>query len=420
MFLKLLKHPDNNKPHVAYYYLGRVYVEQGKGFWPKAKKSYIQSLRLRSDYENAMLALVKLYEAEGKREKAIGLASSFQERVGPKQRTARYLSVVYLERGDQEKALVQLRYLESFEKSNLNIKMKLALILIEKKDLKQAVYKLEEILAIAPESDKIRFYLAAVYEELGETRLSIENFIKVPSFSSYYLESVMHVASLYKRENRLDDSIRTVKRALEFRKDVPQLYTLYASLLNDRKDYKMAVATLLDAVKLFPKDTQLRFFLGTIFDRMGQTDLTIIQMNKVLEIDGNHVQALNYLAYTYAEQGGPLEEAERLARRALGLQPKDAYIMDTVGWVLFKRGQIAEAIRFLEAAHKTRPSESVVAEHLGDAYYQSELAEKAKQMYKKAVETALDDKKIQEIRTKITTIETLFQRTPTSNKKLSP
>ena len=85
----------------------------------------------------------------------------------------------------------------------------------------------------------------------------------------------------------------------------------------------------------------------------------------------------------------------------------------------FKGGQIKKAIPFLERAHRSKPSESVIAEHLGDAYRQIELVEKAKQMYKRAVETASGKKK-EEIRAKIMSIEKESKRNLASPKEFSP
>jgi tetratricopeptide (TPR) repeat protein len=85
-----------------------------------------------------------------------------------------------------------------------------------------------------------------------------------------------------------------------------------------------------------------------------------------------------------------LEEAESLARRALAQSPEDAYIMDTVGWILFKQGQLGQAIQYLEAAYRLKPDEAVIAEHLGDCYLRFQLAEKAQKMYRRAAELEQD------------------------------
>lgn len=158
------------------------------------------------------------------------------------------------------------------------------------------------------------------------------------------------------------------------------------------------------AVRKFPTHTQLKFFLGSMYDRVGNREATIKSMKEVVDIDKDHVQALNFLAYIYAELSRSLPEAESLARRALHLSPNDGYILDTVGWVLFKRGKTKESIKYLEAAIKSKKDESIVAEHLGDAYYRFELVEKAKKMYIKAVMLTKDVGKKSKLREKIVAI----------------
>src|SRR5690606_31997704 len=115
--------------------------------------------------------------------------------------------------------------------------------------------------------------------------------------------------------------------------------------------------------------------------------------------------ALNHLAYTFAEHEMRLDEAEQLARKALSLQPGDGYIMDTLGWVLFKRGDLAQALKVLEAAYRAQSGESVIAEHLGDAYYRLQNFEDAMKMYMKAAEIADNSKDIEKLRQKISQIQ---------------
>ena len=215
----------------------------------------------------------------------------------------------------------------------------------------------------------------------------------------------MHTSYLYKMKNDYSRAIETVQQGIKNKADQPQLYALYASFLDDQKEYKSAVEMLSQAVDKFPKHAQLNFFLGSMQDRLGKTDAVITTMKKVLEIDNNHIQALNYLAYTYADHNLNLDDAERLARHAIELQPNDGFILDTLGWILFKIGKTSDAIKTLEAAYKMQPTESVIAEHLGDAYYKYQLPEKAKKMYLRAseIESNLDVAK--KIRAKIVSID---------------
>ncbi len=325
---------------------------------------------------------------------------------------------MYLDAEDYTKAYKHLNTLESFEPQNLNVKVKIALILIEKKDYDRAIDKLEEIIVMSPGSDKIRFYLAAVYEETGKVELAIKNFRKIESSSTYFADAVVHASYLYRKNLDLTSAATLLKASIDLRDDIPQFYAFYASVLDEQKEYKSGVAMLERALKKFPDNTQLRFYLGSMYDRIGKSEETIVEMRKVIALEATHVQALNYLAYTFAEQSNNLEEAESLARQAMKAQPNDAFILDTLGWVLFKQGRVEDSIQYLEAAFRLKPDESIIAEHLGDAYYVFELAEKAKEMYLKAVAVETDQSKVSKIRAKIVSLDSRasYERAPASTR----
>jgi tetratricopeptide (TPR) repeat protein len=186
---------------------------------------------------------------------------------------------------------------------------------------------------------------------------------------------------------------------------VPNFYAFYASLLDEKKDYPKGIKTLEKAVEKFKDNSQLKYYLGSLYDRVGRRDDSIDMMKKVLAVEPEHVQAMNFLAFSYAEKSQNLDDAEHMALRAMELQPNDGYILDTVGLVYFKKGETEEAIRYLEAAYKLKPDESIVAEHLGDAYYVFELSDKARDMYIKAMAVEKDEAKINYLRSKIVTME---------------
>lgn len=395
----------------AYFYLGKIDIERGGSFTAKAEGRLTKALEIKPNYPEAALALGDLYRSENKEKKMAELYQSYQDKFGPNQEMTRRLSRYYLQTEDYASALDQLKTLEGFDKDNLNVKIQIALILIEEKKLPTAASYLEEILARAPELDKVRYYLAAVYEEMGKTDSALKHYQKIPAASTYYAEAVMHSGHLLRQEGRLGDAADFVKKALDQRDDLPKLYAYYATLLDAQKKFPEALAMLHGAVQKFPDDVQLRFFLGSMYDRLGQTDKTIAEMKKVLNIDGHHVQAMNYLAFTYAQLGEHLNDAKALAEEALKLQPHDGYILDTMGWIMYKKGDVNAAIRYLEAAYKARNDESIIAEHLGDAYLRHQMWTKATQMYQRAAELESDDGKAKEIRKKIANVENQRQNT---------
>jgi tetratricopeptide (TPR) repeat protein len=78
---------------------------------------------------------------------------------------------------------------------------------------------------------------------------------------------------------------------------------------------------------------------------------------------------LNYLGYSWVDQGVNLDEAFKMLRRAVDLKPTDGYIVDSLGWAHFKLGHYEEAARELERAVELKPADPVVNDHLGDAYW---------------------------------------------------
>ncbi|WP_415061263.1 tetratricopeptide repeat protein [Bdellovibrio sp.] len=412
-FESLAKNADYATPYLAHYYIGRVRMDQPEAKYQKAaEESFKKALHLKPDFADAVLSLGALYTKQKKEDKAITMYREFQKENNPSPRVAEILAQTYIERGDYEKAYEQLEVVENDSDEPLNVRMKMALILIEQKRYDLASQKLEEVLKEAPESDKVRFYLAAVYEETNQHEKAVKEYVKIPVTSTYYGESVVHAAYLLKGMGRLSEALEVAAKGLKERQDQPQVFAMYASLLDEKNDYKGAAKILEQGLVKFPENAQLRFYYGTINDRMGNKDVVVSEMKKVLEIDPNHVQGMNYLAFTWAEMGMYLPDAEKLARRALELEPKDGYVLDTLGWILYKQNKYTESIKFLEAAHKYQSTVSIIAEHLGDAYYKQAMVDKAKKMYRKAVDLETDKKKVEEIRSKIFAIEKQELSTP--------
>lgn len=406
LFQTLLKNPNYASPHLLHYYIGRVRLEQKEPKYEKVAEAELKkALQLKPDFVDGLLTLGSYYIRNKKENEAIKLYEQFQKDRGPNVRVAEVLSQIYVEKEMFDEAYQQFEILESNAEDSLSVKLKMALILIEKKVYDQATKKLEEILTEAPDSDKVRFYLGAVYEETKKDEKAITQFKKIPYSSPFYSEAIIHSSYLMKGLGQLDGALDTIETGLKHKKDVPQMYAMYASLLDDKGDYKKAANILEKALEQFPEHAQLRFYYGTIQDRLGQKEKVITQMQKVIELDPNHVQGLNYLAFTWAEMEQNLPEAEKLARRAVELEPKDGYILDSLGWILLKKGNANESIKYLEAAHRFQPTVSIIAEHLGDAYMKITLIEKATRMYQKALDLETDTKKIAELKEKLLALE---------------
>jgi tetratricopeptide (TPR) repeat protein len=115
-------------------------------------------------------------------------------------------------------------------------------------------------------------------------------------------------------------------------------------------------------------------------------------MRTVIRLDPKDANALNYLGYTYADLGKNLDEAERLVQEALKHKPEDGYIIDSLGWVYYKKGNYEKALEILEKAVSLVPDDPTILEHLGDAYIKLNDKKKALDIYKKSLLNAQNGK----------------------------
>ncbi len=421
-FKKMVRNSKIKDKSQPWYYLGRVYSSKPNPEFQNAESAFVTSLKLDPEAIDVVMALGALYEAREQESKLKRLYSNYQEEHGSHHVIAERLAQIYLNEDKLDEAINQLKVVEAYDTRNLNVSLKIALIMIEQKKYEPAIAKLEGILQRSPDSEKVRFYLGALYEEVKDYRAAVQQFETIKFGSTYYEDAVMHTSYLYKLMGNNDRAIASVRTGLSHKKDSPKFWILHASLLDEENKVAEAQTVLLNAVKLFPEDIQIHFQLGSVYDRLGEKDKTVEHMQKVLGLDANHVQALNYLAYVYADGTRNLKEAENLVRKALKLQPGDGFILDTLGWVLFKQDRIAEAVKTLERAHNKEEKEAIIAEHLGDAYFRHKLPRKAKEMYKKAAELEKDEGNKEKIQSKITSIDQRLQaekprqsRAPASN-----
>ncbi|MCB0408287.1 MAG: tetratricopeptide repeat protein [Bdellovibrionales bacterium] len=278
-FKALAENKKYKEPQKAWYYVGRIHLEKNqKDSAEYAKKAYLKAIQIDPSFSEAVLALATLYETEGQKKKSVKLLESYQEKFGPNKEVAKQLSRTYLEDQKYDEAFSQLEIIEGYERSNLNVKLQMALIMIEQKRYQEAAIRLEDIMVEAPESDKIRYYLGAVYEELKEDDEAVKNFKRVPSSSPYYPEAVILAANIVKKKSGSQPAAEMVKEAIGYRDDIPQFYAFYAALLDELKEYSQAVKMLNAAVARFPSHAQLRFFLGSMHDRLGEKEETIENM----------------------------------------------------------------------------------------------------------------------------------------------
>lgn len=180
------------------------------------------------------------------------------------------------------------------------------------------------------------------------------------------------------------------------RHSAPELIGALAELYHRQERDAQAIGLVSEALAKAPEDESLLYAVGAAHERAGNVEQAIAQMRSLLKKNPEHAAAMNFIAYSLAERGRDLDEAERLVKRAIELQPESGAFYDSLGWVYFRRGDYPRAVESLERAAALDPDEPLISEHLGDAYRRTGKRAQAVEAYRRALQTLIAVPELQE------------------------
>ena len=125
--------------------------------------------------------------------------------------------------------------------------------------------------------------------------------------------------------------------------------------------------------------------LAMLYFEKGRYNEAIRLYKRALELEPDNPEVLNNLGYIYAEEEVNLDEAMSLVQKALKLRPDSGYIADSLGWIYFKKGSYDDALYYLEKAVNVSPNDPTINEHLGDVFLAKKNFQKALDLYRKAL-----------------------------------
>ncbi len=316
------------------------------------------------------------------------------------------ISQLYLDSGKPEKALDMFVKLEKYRPNDVSLKLKIARLHYKLKNYPAAIQNFEEVLEKNPGSDKIIYYLGVLYEESGQIDNAIKMFETVPPVSGLYKDARLRLAYQYKARGEIAKAKSVLEVGIRKSPKIGEFYQYLAGIYEREGDNESAIRLLVRASKLFPNDEKLLFAIATLFERNGQRKKALEIMRDILEVNPKSVPAMNYIGYSYVEKGENLDEAEDLLQEAVHLKPDDGYIIDSLGWLYFTKGDYTRSFYLIKRALKLVPNEPTILKHMGQLYQQRGENKKAIAYYKKALQAwmkkeIVDKGEVQEVVTLI-------------------
>jgi tetratricopeptide (TPR) repeat protein len=149
-----------------------------------------------------------------------------------------------------------------------------------------------------------------------------------------------------------------------------QLVLAEVQILREAKLAKEAYALVEGALQDFPDNPDLLYEFGMLAEKIERYDVMESSFRRLIALQPDHAHAYNALGYSFAEQNRRLAEARELIEKALQLAPEDSFIIDSMGWVLYRQGNLDESLKFLQRAFAGRPDPEIAA-HLAEVLWAS-------------------------------------------------
>jgi tetratricopeptide (TPR) repeat protein len=241
-----------------------------------------------------------------------------------------------------------------------------------------AIVYLRLALYLTPDHPLALLTLADVFERLKSLDRANEVFNRIPETSPLRPNADIQIGLNLEQLGKGDQAVSHLEGLMKQRPDDVEVITALGNVLRSRKRFPESAEIYTKAIdRLGTPDRSywtLFYFRGTAYERAKEWAKSEADLKKALELvpdsqPSGKAQVLNYLAYSWVDNGQNIDEAFRMLKRAVELSPRDGMIIDSLGWAYYRLGRYEEAVRELEKAAELKPGDPVINDHLGDGYW---------------------------------------------------
>jgi tetratricopeptide (TPR) repeat protein len=359
-----------------------------------------QALRLKPDWEKALILQAQIAVFSGDLDKAKLLLSDASDKYPENSKINRMFAQILIKTGGYKEAIEVYQKIILTDPKDVESQFAEGLVYLQLDQDQQAQDIFKKMLDQPDWRYQACFYLGKIEEKQGHLKKALSWFDEVID-GPFAFDASVSAISLLQKERRLEEAnSRLSLLQIKFPKQKLRLLLVQADLYNQQKKYEEALAILTNGLIDFPNQKELLYTRALIAERINKLDIAEIDLKKILEIDPDNVEALNALGYTLLNNPGRYAEAEKFLRKALALEPNEAVIIDSYGWLQFKLGNFEAALKYLQQAYEKQP-ENEIAAHLAEVLWVLDRKDEAKKIFNKAIKGSLDDEYLQDFQRRI-------------------
>jgi Flp pilus assembly protein TadD len=349
---------------------------------------------LRPDWDLAALLEAQILQRRSP-EAAAKVLGDFVAR-NPNSREARlnYARLLVLDKRLPE-ARQQFEAVLAANPGNTEVIYAVGLLAFQLKDYEVAEANMRRLLSLGyRDADGVRYLLGQIAEEQKRWTQAVQWYEAIGE-GEHQLAARMRTANAIAKQGRLDDARTYLKRvATDNPGDEAQLTVAEAQLLREANRNQEAFQVLSDGLQKHPEQPELLYDYALTAEKLERFDVLESNLRKLIEVRPDHAHAYNALGYSFAERNTRLDEARKLIEKALELAPDDYFIIDSLGWVLYRVGDLKGAAEQLRRAYGGRPDAEIGA-HLGEVLWVMGEREEANRVWQESLKASPENETLQ-------------------------
>ncbi len=330
--------------------------------------------------EEAALAFFKDYLAAAPSEREVRLAYAKQLA-----RSARFVE-----------SRAQFELMAQEMPDNPENHLAIGLIAMQTNDFDSAEASFTKALTLGhPDEGSVRFHLGQLAEARGRPEQALTWYQSVTK-GRQQLDAQLRASVVMAKQGRTAAALEwlaTVKPGDDAER--VQVAQTEAQILREARNYEAVVAALSKALEKMPESAELLYDRAMAAEKINRLDMLEADLRRLIKLKPDYAHAYNALGYTLADRTPRVKEAIEFLEKALKLEPDDPFILDSMGWALFKAKRYGEAVDFLRRAHGAKPDPEIAA-HLGEALWMKGDKDEARNIWNGSLQSHPDNESLRE------------------------
>ncbi len=341
-----------------------------------------RSLEIDATQADVHIIKARILAAQGKQEQAMALVAMVLMEQPDNDHLRLQYARMLVEQRQFHQAKAQFNVLLDNDPQNADILLSMGLLNIETSDLDEAAEHLKQLVELGQKEDISNYYLGRIAQNQEEHKIAISYYLKVKS-GDYLFDAKLRIAGLFARLGRVDEGLRQLEVLAEKQTSWPhrvRVYLAQGEILASKNRYAEALEMYSRALQQKPDDADLLYARALIAEKVDRIDITEADLLKLLSAQPENANALNALGYTLADRTERLEEARDYIKRAAALVPDDPAILDSLGWVSYRLGNMQDALKWLSMAFE-KLEDAEIAAHYGEVLWKTNQKAEAEKVW---------------------------------------